>query len=147
MREADGIVKAAFLLAAVGTCWAQQPRQAALAHGETVYRVYCAVCHGDSGRGNGPMSTILKVPVPDLTALTARNSGTFPQQRVQKQLEADDSGTPGHGTRSMPIFGPAFIETGPNANDARVRIRDLIEYLKSIQVGRPGTKQKRTAPR
>jgi mono/diheme cytochrome c family protein len=147
MREANGIVKAAFILAAVGTCWAQQPRKAALAHGETVYRVYCAVCHGDSGRGNGPMSTILKVPVPDLTALTVKNSGTFPQQRVQKQLEAADSDMPGHGTRSMPIFGPAFVETGPNANDARARIRDLIEYLKSIQVRPPGTNQKRPAPR
>lgn len=46
-------------------------------HGQTIYRIYCAVCHGDAGHGDGPMSTIIKVQVPDLTQIAKSNNGVF----------------------------------------------------------------------
>jgi hypothetical protein len=64
------------------------------------------------------MSTILKVPVPDLTELAKRNAGAFPQRRVQEQIEAESDAL-GHGTKEMPIFGHAFAQTGPNAKDGK----------------------------
>jgi hypothetical protein len=78
------------------------------------------------------MSTILKVPVPDLTRLSKTNKGVFPQRRVEEQIQAE-SDAPGHGTREMPIFGHAFAQTGPDAKSGRTRMHDLIEYLKTIQ--------------
>ena len=34
--------------------------------------------------GNGPLASDLRVPVPDLTTVAARNGGKFPAERVQK---------------------------------------------------------------
>ena len=50
--------------------------------GKQEYESYCAVCHGLDGKGNGPLASILKKKVPDLTTLQKDNNGVFPVQRV-----------------------------------------------------------------
>src|SRR5690242_18510605 len=50
-----------------------------VAYGRLTYSVYCASCHGKSGRGDGPVAGDLKVAPPDLTRLAARNAGLFPR--------------------------------------------------------------------
>ena len=40
--------------------------------GKAEYQSSCAPCHGKDGKGNGPVSTGLKVPPPDLTVLARR---------------------------------------------------------------------------
>ena len=45
--------------------------------GASLYRAYCAVCHGEDAKGNGPMTKSLKSLPPDLTRLFARNGGVF----------------------------------------------------------------------
>jgi len=42
-----------------------------------LYKAYCAVCHGEDAKGNGPMTKSLKSLPPDLTRLFARNGGVF----------------------------------------------------------------------
>lgn len=42
----------------------------ALAEAASLFRIYCATCHGAEGRGNGPMAELLGVPVRDLTDST-----------------------------------------------------------------------------
>jgi mono/diheme cytochrome c family protein len=118
----------------IGVCLAQSTHAQDLRHGQTIYRIYCAVCHGDDGHGDGPMSTILKVQVPDLTQIKMRNGGVFPVERVQRKIDGSESEGLGHGTREMPIFGPVFTQTGPNGKNGRVRVHDLTKYLQSIQV-------------
>ena len=46
--------------------------------GRREYVNSCAVCHGDSGRGDGPIVASLKTPPTDLTTLQKNNMGVFP---------------------------------------------------------------------
>ena len=43
--------------------------------GETLFRLHCAGCHGEEGRGDGPVAEYLKVAPTDLTALSKRPQG------------------------------------------------------------------------
>jgi mono/diheme cytochrome c family protein len=101
--------------------------------GKTVYLRYCVSCHGQGARGDGPLAKDLRVSVPDLTTLAARNAGQYPAQRIQKIIE---SGEPlhGHGTSDMPAWGDAFKKTGgiEGASPAEA-IRNLTEYIRALQ--------------
>lgn len=44
--------------------------------GKEIYDTYCAVCHGPTGRGNGPAARFLSVPIPDLSTMADRD-GAF----------------------------------------------------------------------
>jgi mono/diheme cytochrome c family protein len=44
--------------------------------GADIYAAYCQVCHGPTGRGNGPAARRLSVPVPDLSTICERD-GAF----------------------------------------------------------------------
>ena len=54
--------------------------------GQSVFKTYCASCHGESGRGNGAVAIFLRRRPADLTQIAIRNKGTFPADRVS----ADD---------------------------------------------------------
>ena len=102
--------------------------------GEDLYRFYCAACHGQSGRGDGPVATALKETPPDLRLLARRSGGAFPRQRVEA-LVANEGAlrTPAHGSLEMPVWGPIFH--GLDASDvmATIRITNVVQYLESIQ--------------
>ncbi|MGB0034740.1 MAG: c-type cytochrome [Candidatus Acidiferrales bacterium] len=102
--------------------------------GEGLYRMYCAVCHGKTGRGDGPAAIELKGPPPDLTTLTRRHGGEFPEAYVTDVLR-NGVKTPAHGTSDMPIWGPLFGTVG-GTDPAIVnkRITNLVNYIKSLQV-------------
>ena len=46
------------------------PTDRAVAEGVSLYRIYCATCHGAEGRGDGPMAELLGVSVRDLSDST-----------------------------------------------------------------------------
>ena len=48
--------------------------------GPELYQAYCAVCHGQDAKGNGPMSKALKTAPPDLTHLAT--NGIYPRPKV-----------------------------------------------------------------
>jgi len=93
---------------------------------------YCAVCHGKDGTGNGPAAAALKKAPADLTTLTARNSGKFPEARVYQFIQGDAE-VSAHGSRDMPIWGDLFRQLNTEAGVANMRISNLTDYLKSIQ--------------
>ena len=33
-----------------------------------MYQTYCTVCHGEDGKGKGPLGDAYPIPVPDITA-------------------------------------------------------------------------------
>lgn len=99
-------------------------------NGKMMFTNYCAVCHGTEGKGNGPAAVSLtKVPA-DLTRITARNAGTFPEVRVRRYIEGLDE-VAAHGTRDMPMWGDLFKSL--DRNSAQLRVAALAGYLKTLQ--------------
>jgi mono/diheme cytochrome c family protein len=95
-----------------------------------MFRTYCAVCHGQGGKGNGPAAASLtKVPA-DLTRISARNGGTFPAVRVKRYIEGLDE-VAAHGTREMPMWGDLFKSL--NRDTVAIRVEGLTRYLKAMQ--------------
>ncbi|HJV22600.1 MAG TPA: cytochrome c [Holophagaceae bacterium] len=102
--------------------------------GAAVYTAYCASCHGVKGLGDGPVVPHLKTPPPDLTTLTQRNHGQFPHAAVSESI-VGESLHRSHGTSGMPVWGPIFRSIDGRSDGAtKVRVHNLIEYLKSLQV-------------
>ena len=105
-------------------------------YGPTLYRQYCASCHGEDGRGHGPVEPYLTVKPSDLTRITARRDGDFPREQL-KRVVAGDEVIAAHGTRTMPIWGEQLqvdvIGTVNKPVVARGRIGFLVDYLETLQ--------------
>lgn len=71
--------------------------------GGQVFRDHCATCHGLSGRGDGPMTSILTIDPPDLTLLAQGNGGVFPLDTTVRRIDGRDE-VMAHGG-PMPVFG------------------------------------------
>jgi mono/diheme cytochrome c family protein len=102
--------------------------------GASIFRNNCAACHGLEGKGDGPVSKVLKRNVPDLTRLSQRNGGVFPSTHVRTTITfgADDL-LPTHGSKTMPIWGPIFHEIEFDQDLGNVRLETITKYLESIQ--------------
>lgn len=98
-----------------------------------MFTTYCATCHGALGKGDGPAAVALKTTPADLTKISARNGGKFPEVRVTRFIQGVET-TAAHGSRDMPIWGDLFrsLHSG-DRTAAEMRARNLTEYLKSIQ--------------
>jgi hypothetical protein len=113
------------------------------------YLSSCASCHGEDGKGNGPLGAALKNRPADLTVLAKKNNGVFPMSQVYDVIDGRQV-TIAHGTREMPIWGNRYMPdlnmaASPNAQDmfvnplydperiVRLRILALIDYLQRVQ--------------
>jgi mono/diheme cytochrome c family protein len=101
--------------------------------GATLFRTYCASCHGTDARGAGPMASHLRHVPPSLTSFALRNGGLFPSERVRRIIDGRD--IPAHGSFEMPIWGDAFRRTreGLTEEAAAARIDAIVRYLDAIQ--------------
>lgn len=105
-------------------------KQTPASDAKKMFETYCAVCHGKEGKGDGPASkSLTKVPA-DLTKISTRNGGTFPEVKVRRYIEGLDE-VPAHGTRDMPMWGDLFKSL--SRDTAAIRIEALAEYLKAMQ--------------
>ncbi len=96
------------------------------------FAAYCAVCHGPDAKGNGPAAPAMKVPVPDLTTIAKRNKGKFDALAIELIVKGSGKiSTPAHGVDTMPIWGDVF--RGEDKGLSTLRIRNLVQYLESIQ--------------
>jgi len=108
------------------------PRTSATS-GKEMYLAYCATCHGKEGKGDGPVASELKVPPPDLTTLSKRNSGKFPSVQVVNTITGR-AGVPAHGSKEMPVWGPVFMAMEhQHESEVHLRAANLTEYIKSLQ--------------
>ena len=110
-----------------------------IALGKAEYEAKCAVCHGLTGKGDGPFSSQLAVQSTDLTQITKKNNGVFPEAQILMALDGR-SEVQGHGPRDMPVYGEVYLSQGPEDKTAKqkeafvdARLRALVVYLKSIQ--------------
>jgi mono/diheme cytochrome c family protein len=105
-------------------------------YGPMLYRQYCASCHGEDGKGHGPMEPFLTVKPSDLTRIAARRDGDFPREQLTRIVTGDEV-IDAHGTRTMPIWGEQLqvdvIGTVNKSAIARGRIGFLVDYLETLQ--------------
>lgn len=126
------------LLLSLGPQQGRGQEQEVAAVGKPVYEDNCMVCHGRTGKGDGPMVTfgLLTVPAADLTQLSKRNNGHFPFWKVYRIVDGQDD-VKGHGTRDMPIWGEEFrMDSGSSTmrqTEVRGQILSLVYYLQSLQ--------------
>ena len=101
--------------------------------GRQMFDAYCASCHGQGGKGNGPAAPALKTTPTDLTRLAANGGGTFPESHVVQVIKGD-SVTAAHGSKEMPIWGPVFLYLErEDPGLAQLRVRNLTKYIESMQ--------------
>jgi mono/diheme cytochrome c family protein len=101
--------------------------------GAEMYRAYCASCHGIDGRGAGPAAPALKKAPPDLTRISQRNKGQFPDFRITHIIDGYEI-VAFHGSRDMPIWGDYFRDN-ETRDEALIKLREhnLVEYIRSMQ--------------
>ena len=98
--------------------------------GAAMFQSYCAACHGKAAKGDGPAAAALKKAPADLTKISARNGGKFPEVQVKRYIEGLDD-VAAHGTRDMPMWGSLFRDL--NRDTAQIRVQALSDYLKGMQ--------------
>ena len=108
------------------------------------FQVLCSPCHGLAAKGDGPAGQGLKKRPADLTMISVRHGGTFPEALITETIEGMDM-LAAHGTRDMPIWGDVFISEAVGSGvtidaaktattDVEERIKRLVKYLESIQI-------------
>ena len=104
--------------------------------GPELFDRFCASCHGNQARGDGPVAASLNVAVPDLTMIAARY-GEFPSMLIRDVIDGRGIDKRAHGTRTMPVWGYEFwVEDGGDVNAQRAvrdAINKLVEHLRSVQ--------------
>ena len=134
------VVAGVLVLAIAGRATAQEKtikktpvEQTHRSSGAEMYKAYCAVCHGKSGKGDGPAAEALKAAPPDLTTLAKRHDGKFPDAYVSTVLR-NGAKAPAHGSAEMPVWGPLFSSlSGGDTAQVNLRISNLTTYIKSLQ--------------
>ena len=110
------------------------------ASGEHDFNMYCASCHGESGKGDGRIAARLEKKPADLTMLTQRY-GEFPREKIAEFIDGQ-ADVAAHGSRDMPVWGKWFtLEAteglgGAEADAATVkrRIDNVVNYIETLQV-------------
>ena len=115
------------------------PSFAAAQTGKQDYDAYCAECHGDTGKGDGPGTKVLATnpPPPDLTHLSAHNGGKFPLDEVVDIIDGRKA-IPSHARLQMPFLGVKLQKPGEEftpSSDAQVtsRIDAIAHYVETMQ--------------
>jgi mono/diheme cytochrome c family protein len=138
------VVLLVIVVASMGLCLAQDKtsqkpvvKQAPIkptsaASGKEMFAQYCAPCHGTDGKGNGPAASAMKSQPTDLTQLTRKNNGKYPDRHIAQVLKQGGPGA--HGSAEMPVWGPLF-QSLDKYHDAvaQQRVANLVKYLEDLQ--------------
>ena len=111
----------------------------AAAAGKEEFLYSCSLCHGEDAKGKGVFSTMLTVPVADLTVLQRNNDGVFPFYESYKKIDGRGE-VRSHALMNMPVWGDRFSQTTQYSTEekfnntlVRGKIFELLVYLRSIQ--------------
>jgi mono/diheme cytochrome c family protein len=142
MRMSDNsfclIAAGALTVGIFATATAQEAADKNVDVGHFEYVARCATCHGLNGAGDGPLSRLLKKPVPNLTTLSKRNADVFPFLRVYETIDGRQE-IEAHGPREMPIWGNeyragSYVSRGYSPESfIRAKILALTEYIYRLQ--------------
>jgi mono/diheme cytochrome c family protein len=102
--------------------------------GESLYRRYCAACHGGSGRGDGPAAGGLCPPPPDLTRVRSGIPELMRQIDGRRTIRA-------HGSAAMPVWGEVFeqslISEPHRRRTALHQLQTLADHVHRLQRAGP----------
>lgn len=135
------------MLGVVGICWvgwavvaggqSTRPRPhvstATLVDGPTLFQGYCAPCHGQHAKGDGPLADFLSRSPIDLTTIALKHDGTFPALWVEDFI-ADRGRSIPRGRDQMPSWGGILRSRSSSEAVFQLKLRNLVGYLRSIQV-------------
>jgi mono/diheme cytochrome c family protein len=108
-------------------------REPSAASGKEMFIKFCASCHGEDGRGNGPAAGALKPPPSDLTTLSRRQEGKYPAGYVSALLKFGRN-LVAHGSDDMPVWGSRFKTIDPvDDPTGQQHIDDIVAYIRSLQ--------------
>lgn len=127
-----GTVAAATLLVAT-TALAADP----VDPGKAAFAQYCSSCHGEGGKGDGPVADSLTPKPADLTQLAKKAGGEYPLMKVIQSIDGTLT-VRAHGGSDMPVWGERFLgEPGAPVDQqqmaARGKILLIAKYLESLQ--------------
>jgi mono/diheme cytochrome c family protein len=130
------VVGAGVLL--LSACASTPERKPAEMTGMEMYQQLCSSCHGVSGRGDGPVASLIKIGVPDLTRIAHREGGEFPTADVRRTIDGRWDRR-AHGARDMPVWGWQLYDSSASDQAGERAVVDsmidrLVSYLRSIQV-------------
>lgn len=104
--------------------------------GQMTFQRFCASCHGEEGKGDGPVAQGIPIPVADLTTMQRRQGDDFPAEALRRIIDGRNA-VIFHGTRYMPVWGYEFwVEEGADEEaekNVEIIIANLIDYIISIQ--------------
>ena len=101
--------------------------------GPEMFKTYCAACHGQAGKGDGPAAQALKVPPTDLTQLAKNNGGKFPDMKVVSTIRGE-AALPAHGSKEMPVWGKVFWSMSHgHEGEVQQRTANLTKYIEGLQ--------------
>lgn len=119
MRRSGLLLAAVLLALALTPCAGSAATPAQVNEGKRLFTSYCVVCHGETGKGNGPLAGRLQVKPADL-ADTDRM-----QKRTDRELyhTIESAEQPGHALAGMPKWGSVL---------SRQDIRALVAYVRTL---------------
>jgi mono/diheme cytochrome c family protein len=131
---AGGLLSVVFAWSAMaGMPGPQQPPRADYSSGAYLYRAFCATCHGETGKGDGPVADIAGRRPADLTLLSRNHGGKYPRDHVLNVLENVKPLT-GHEPPAMPNWRNLLRTTeGGDARVARTRLVALADHVGTLQ--------------
>jgi mono/diheme cytochrome c family protein len=103
---------------------AAQVTPAMLAQGRTVYKTYCAACHGESGRGDGPAAGVMKPSPRDHTDRAYMS--TLTDEELAKVIQMGGA-----------IKGKPLMPSNPQIKGADLAA--VVAYTRSLSSGGAGT--------
>ena len=99
-----------------------------------LYGAHCAVCHGATGKGDGPGATVLRQVMPDFTNAAAMGAAT---DRFLFEIIKKGSSQFGR-SNAMPSWGMRLSDE---------QIRSLVVYIRSLAPGTSaGTNARKETP-
>lgn len=106
--------------------------------GKTLYMENCVSCHGDTGRGDGPLAKGSGAPPADLTRIAARRDGVWPMLEVMAIVDGYSRST--LPSEDMPIFDDFLnddmidFDTGNGVSAlAPIKLIEIVNYLETLQ--------------